>query len=404
MKTENLVLKPECTGCRLCESVCPKGAIKMKNGELGVSYPEIDEVLCIDCGLCLRTCPVEKSFYNDFAGQKIFAAINKDKNYLLSSASGGVFSALALKVFEDGGIVYGSAMVKDEQNILSVKHLRIDQKQDLHLLQGSKYVQSDMSDVYHSIKADVKTGKTILFSGTPCQVAAVKSLCGTPENLILVEVICHGVPSQQLFTDYLKTFNEKGSSIESFKFRIKETGWGLCAQLVTKHNNKITAKRIPCNISSYYKMFLRCETYRDSCYNCKYATNERVADLTIGDFWGVEKDTATYSKIKAEGYDVTQGVSCIVCSTEKGMQTLLQADLELIETDFESISRENGQLVHPSNKPANREAIIDIYNNNGYNGLDKKFNKELGIRKYLIIIKNKIPPKARFFIKKILKR
>ena len=398
MKTENLVLKNDCTGCRLCESVCPKGAIKMKNGELGVSYPEIDGALCIDCGLCTRTCPVKKDFYNDFAQQKIYAAVNKNKNYLLTSASGGVFSALAVKMLDNDGVVYGSAMVKDEQDILSVKHLRIDNKQDLHLLQGSKYVQSDMNGVYDNIKSDVKSGKKVLFSGTPCQVAAVKSLCGTPDNLVLVEVICHGVPSQQLFTDYLKTFNN--SSIESFKFRIKETGWGLCAQLVTEHNKK----RIPCNISSYYKMFLRCETYRDSCYNCKYATNERVADLTIGDFWGVEKDTATYSKIKAGGYEVTEGVSCIVCSTEKGMQTLLQADLELIETDFESISRENGQLVHPSNKPATREAVIDTYNKQGYDGLHKKFNKELGIRKYLIIIKNKIPPQARFFVKKLLRR
>lgn len=398
MKTENLVLKNDCTGCRLCESVCPKGAIKMKNGELGVSCPEIDEALCIDCGLCTRTCPVKKDFYNDFAQQKIYAAVNKNKNYLLTSASGGVFSALAVKTLDNDGVVYGSAMVKDEQEILSVKHLRIDNKQDLHLLQGSKYVQSDMSGVYDDIKSDIKSGKKVLFSGTPCQVAAVKSLCGTPDNLVLVEVICHGVPSQQLFTDYLKTFNN--SSIESFKFRIKETGWGLCAQLVTEHNKK----RIPCNISSYYKMFLRCETYRDSCYNCKYATNERVADLTIGDFWGVEKDTATYSKIKAGGYEVTEGVSCIVCSTEKGMQTLLQADLELIETDFESISRENGQLVHPSNKPATREAVIDTYNKQGYDGLHKKFNKELGIRKYLIIIKNKIPPQARFFVKKLLRR
>lgn len=398
MKTENLVLKNNCTGCRLCESICPQNAIKMKTGELGVSYPEIDEALCVDCGLCVRTCPVKKDFYNAFDKQKIYAAINKDKDYLLTSASGGVFSALAVKTLENDGVVYGSAMVKDEEDILAVKHLRIDNKKDLHLLQGSKYVQSDMSGVYANIKSDIKGGKNVLFSGTPCQVAALKSLCGTPDNLVLVEVICHGVPSQQLFTDYLKTFNS--SSIESFKFRIKESGWGLCAQLITANNKK----RIPCNISSYYKMFLRCEIYRDSCYNCRYATNERVADLTIGDFWGVEKDTTTYSKIKAEGYDVTQGVSCIVCSTEKGMQTLLKADLELIETDFESISRENGQLVHPSNKPATRETVVDVYNKQGYNGLHKKFNKELGIRKYLIIIRNKIPPQARFFVKKLLKR
>lgn len=405
MKTDELILKDDCCGCKLCQSVCPKKAIKFVEGELGIVYPQIDEEKCIDCGLCARLCPDKTKLSISSENQNVFAAINCDKQYLLTSASGGVFSALADNVLSEAGVVYGAAMLKDDECILKVKHVRIDQKDDLHLLQGSKYVQSDMSGIYKNVKKDIKSGKMVLFSGTPCQVAAVKSACGTPDNLVLVEVVCHGVPSQRMFTDYLYTLKNKNADIEAFRFRSKESGWGLCAQLMTKNQfNKTQTKRIPCNISSFYKMFLRCEIYRKSCYQCKYATRERVADLTIGDYWGVEKDSAIYNKILSLGYKITDGVSCVIASSEKGKKILENSNLELIPSTFESISRENGQLVHPSDCPTSHSEIVNEYSKNGYNGLDKKFSKQLGAKKYIIILKNKVPPQLRFAIKKILKK
>ncbi len=404
MKTIEMISKDECCGCKLCESICPKNAIGFGEGELGVVYPKIDEEKCIDCGACVRLCPAKTKLSVD-EHLKIYAAINCNKNYLLTSASGGVFSALAERVLNASGVVYGAAMLKDNEFILKVKHIRIDRKEDLHFLQKSKYVQSDMSGIYENVKEDIRTGKLVLFSGTPCQIAAVKSACGTPTNLVLVEVICHGVPSQRMFTDYLYTLKNKNEKIEDFRFRTKESGWGLCAELTTRNQyGKLHNKRIPCNISSFYKMFLRCEIYRESCYQCKYAVKERVADLTIGDYWGIEKDPEVYNQVLSLGYKVTEGISCVIASTEKGKRILKDSNLELIPSSFESISKENGQLVHPSKRPESHGEIVREYSKNGYAGLDKKFNRVLGIKKYVIILKNKIPPQLRFAVKKMLKK
>ncbi len=405
MKVEDLISKNQCCGCKLCQECCPTKAIKMVEGEVGTLYPNIDESKCIDCNLCKKNCPAHKEL-NISTQKAVYAAINKKENYLMTSASGGVFSALAENVIKKSGVVYGAAMLKDDQEILAVKHVRVTSLEDLYLLQGSKYLQSNMEGIYAQIKSDIKANVFVLFCGTPCQVAAVKSLCGTPENLLLVELICHGVPSQRFFTDYLKTLQKNNSSdIESFNFRAKESGWGLCAILKTKNRRgKIKVKRIPCNISSYYKMFLRCETYRDSCYQCKYAVQDRVGDLTIGDYWGVEKDSQVYNEILSYGYDVTKGVSCVIVSSEKGLNYLKESNLQLFDSTFESISRENGQLIHPSRCPDSRNEVICEYKNNGYPALEKDFNKKLGVKKYMIILKNKIPPKLRMSIKMLLKR
>lgn len=407
MKIDNLISKEQCCGCKLCQDCCPAKAINMIECDLGVLYPDIDESKCIDCNLCKKNCPASKKLNIPVEEQSVFAAINKDQLFLMTSASGGVFSALAENVINKSGVVYGAAMIKDAEQILSVKHIRVASIDDLYLLQGSKYLQSDMEGIYEQIKVDIKKDKLVLFCGTPCQVAAVKSLCGTPENLILVELICHGVPSQQLFTEYLKTLQQKNkfSSIETFNFRSKESGWGLCAILKTKSKHgKVKFTRIPCNISSYYKMFLRCETYRDSCYKCKYAVNERVGDLTIGDYWGVEKDDRIYKEILSNGYNITQGVSCVIASSKKGVSLLKESNLHLFNSTFESISRENGQLVHPSKCPDSRTQIINTYKNHGYNALEKSFNKTLGVKKYIVILKNKIPPKIRLSMKMLLKK
>ena len=214
MNTKELISCDECCGCRLCEENCPQKAISMTQGELGLLFPQIDAVKCVDCHLCTRLCPQRKDLQQDT--KAVFAAVNTRKSALLASASGGAFSAIARAVLNQDGIVYGAAMLQDEKDILKVRHIRVDSIEQLHLLQGSKYLQSDMSGIYSALKADMKEGKTVLFSGTPCQVAAVKSQCGEAEKLILAEIICHGIPSQTLFTDYLKILRGKGKRIEAF--------------------------------------------------------------------------------------------------------------------------------------------------------------------------------------------
>lgn len=405
MKTEELVNKETCCGCSLCRDGCPAQAIRMVEGALGVRYPEIDESKCVNCHLCEKKCPVNQDLKSPTI--QVCAAVNTDREMLMRSASGGVFSALAVDVLRQAGVVYGAAILPDEQDILKVKHIRVDAADELHLLQGSKYLQSDMTGIYAQIKKDVKEKRLVLFSGTPCQVAAVKSFCGTPDNLLLVEIICHGTPSQKLFSDYLRIQQKKKPSetITGFRFRTKESGWGLCASLLRKDKKgREKSTRIPCQVSSYYSMFLHCEIYRGSCYRCKYAAGERVGDLTIGDYWGVQKDNGVYSQLVSDGVEITDGVSCVVASSQKGIDYLEKAGLKLVVSTFDSISKENGQLLHPSPCPSTRGEIVKTYEQAGYAGLEKQFNKTLGVKKYVILCRNRIPPKTRMRIRMLLRK
>lgn len=392
----------KCCGCKACSYICPKNAITFVKDELGFEYPEIDETQCVDCHKCERKCPVNSSLKKD--NISVYAAVNKNNELLMKSASGGAFSALAESVLREGGIVYGAAMARDNSAILKVVHIRVDNINDLTMLQGSKYLQSDMSDIYSDLQRDLKQGKVVLFSGTPCQNAAVRSAFGDVENLLLVDIICHGVPSQKMFSEYLHVLEKKNRSanIINFTFRTKESGWGLCAKIAMEKNGRYKKIRIPCNISSYYKMFLRCEIYRKSCYTCPYATKERVSDLTLGDYWGVEKISNIYDKCKMDNIDITKGISCVISSSAKGERYLKKTNMILMPSDFESVAKENGNLKYPSPCPDTREAIMNIYNEQGYMGLEKQFNKTLGVKKYFILLRNRISPKLRMKIKILL--
>lgn len=334
---------------------------------------------------------------------KCYAAVNKDARQLEKSASGGMFSALAITVINNGGAVYGAAMLKDDDAVLKVQHIRVDNIENLVLLQGSKYVKSSMVGVYALIKEDLDKGKIVLFSGTPCQCAAVKIKHPNEDNLFLVDLICHGTPSQQMFTDYLNEIRDD-REVTNFAFRDKKRGWGLCARITTRYGKNEKTKRIPCNVSSYYKMFLKCEIYQKGCYSCNFATKERVGDLTIGDYWGMENNSQLYSAFQEKGYDITKGVSCVLATSEKGIGLLEKSDIDLFETTYEDIARENHQLYEPSPIPKTREKIMEVYEKEGYHALEVMFNKQLGFRKYLIILRNKIPPSIRMKLKILLRK
>lgn len=403
MKTIELVDKSTCCNCKLCEWECPKKAISFVEDEFGFVYPQIKEDLCVNCGMCLQKCSLKNMKLKRI--KNVYCAVNKENELLAKSASGGVFSAIAKKVLARGGVVYGAALEKDEELVLAAKHIRIDDVSLLHKIQGSKYVQSSMDGVFSLLKEDIKQGREIIFSGTPCQVLAVKSAFGELDNLLLIDVICHGVPSQKMFTDYLKLLRKKNHQIEDFSFRSKDSGWGLCAKIkYTKSNGKVSTKLLPCDISSYYKLFLQSAIYRESCYNCAFATGERASDLTIGDFWGVEKAKNVYSALIEKKINVAKGVSCALTCSDKGERYLKEAGLFLIESDFGSVALENKQLMYPSTIPNSRENILNVYKEKGFKQIDKDFQKKLSGRKYLIVLKNKVPVNFRFYLKKLLKR
>lgn len=255
-----------CTGCGLCASSCPKGCISMSSVDsLGHLYPVINEDACVDCGLCQKNCPV----LNPTEQKKpsaAYAAWSRDEDDYKSSTSGGAASVTSQYVLENRGVVYGCAMLPD----IEVKHIRIDHISDIKKLKGSKYIQSNCLDVYPQLKKDVKEGRLTLFIGTPCQVAAVKRLFKSePENLILVDLICHGVPSLEILKKHVK----KVAPYPHYSNVIFRDGNRSC--LIVEVDGEIVYSRYlksPRRYDDWYRdTFLDGYTFRDSCYRCRYA-------------------------------------------------------------------------------------------------------------------------------------
>lgn len=365
-------------------NACPKNAITMKSDDLGFIFPQIDEALCIDCALCKSVC----SFQNDsvlsepkavFAGKTKITDIKK-------SASGGIFACIASILIEEGAAVYGAALVKSE-NGLTPKHIKAQSKEELKALLGSKYVQSDTQSAFVQVKADLNSGKTVLFSGTPCQTDGLKGYLGKAyEKLYCIDVICHGVPAAQLFSDYQNSLKH-GSEIKGYAFRSKEFSGEMISRISFENGKE---KLIPCNASSYFYLFINGYTYRESCYSCKYAQKGRSGDITLGDFWGIEKFHPEFNS--------KDGVSCILINTDKGRALFekCKSSIDCIESDFEKVAENNAQLKHPSIKPEKRDALFVLYKENGYSAVEKAYKKLSKTARYT--------SGAKLIVKRLLKR
>lgn len=383
----------KCCGCRSCEQSCPVSAITFHENDEGFLYPQIDFEKCVSCGLCIKKCPVAQPEYQDFV-QKGYAAYLNNRDALRKSASGGMFFAIAQYVLENGGIVFGCA----ETVPGNVKHIMIDNVSDLPLLQGSKYVESNIQNAYSQVKEQLKNEKVVLFSGTPCQVAGLKKFVGNNDKLFCVDIICHGVPSRKMYNNYLEWFENKNScKVKEYYFRSKEKNdWSLTYRAVVEKNNKEKVYEAIASIDPYYHHFLRGYTYRESCYQCEYAKPQRASDLTIGDFWGIEKVTPEFMNI--------DGVSAVLINSEVGEKLLNAVSDKIISksVDIEQIITNNGQLQKPSQKPNMRDYIYEELNQNGFNFIANKYKE----KKEVLIdsIRDMIPNKTRQQIKKTMKK
>lgn len=396
--------KKDCCGCGSCMNTCKMNAIQMTDDEYGFSYPVIDKDKCIGCGKCIKACAYQKENEKSLP-LLTYAAAAKDEETLKASASGGIFASLAKSVLNADGVVYGCSM-ENSNNKLIPRHIRVNDIKDLHKLQGSKYVQSIMGNCYSLIKKDLQDGKTVLFSGTPCQVDAVNAYLENKEypNLITIDIICHGVPGIKMFQDYIHELEKKvNGKISNISFRDKTNGWGLRGSIdYINSDGKHLKKMIPVNTAAYYKLFLKSEIYRENCYSCKYASNQRISDITIGDYWGIEQQHPEYLVSNGGDINTEKGVSCLIINTANGEKFISDfgTDLLILPSDFEKAAQNNAQLNSPSQCGKNRELILNIYKDGGYSAVEQWYFKQLGFKKYVYMIWNALPVKLQKKLKK----
>ena len=390
-----------CCGCGACAVNCPKKAISLVENKYGFTYPRIEENECIDCGACKRVCVFSKGkTANEY---KCYACSNQDNDLIMKSASGGVFSAIASAFLADKGYVCGaSAIIKDGE--ITVEHKIINNINELYQLQGSKYVQSSTRRSFCEIQKLLKNGQKVLFSGTPCQVDAIKSLCKqyVGKNLFTIDLICHGVPSQKFLNGYLKEYQKRNRArLTYIDFRNKQYGWGLTG--ITKFIGK-DDKTISPETSSYYKLFLDGEIYRENCYNCTYTNLNRVGDLTIGDYWGFQ-DLSPELKGNPN-ISEKKGVSCLMVNNEVGdiMLRKYGENLFTYPVEIEKVMVINTQLREPARCTSKREHILNTFLNKGYEPIEKAFQQQLMIKRCKKSIKNIIPKSVKNIIKKTVSR
>ena len=386
--------KSECCGCGTCSAVCPRNAIKMVEDEYGFLYPSIDSNKCISCHTCQKKCPLKSNLEEKSKIKKVFVGATTDDKMIRKSASGGIFTTIAKKFILNEGIVVGCTMFKDKDRF-KVKHIIIDNLEDLNLIQGSKYIQSNIMDIFRCVKENLKLNKKILFSGTACQIAALYSYLGTTNNeyLYCIDIICHGVPSEKMFNDYIKyTENRKKISISEYNFRDKSITWKHCGKI--KYYNKLGRTLnelfIP-QMSSFYKLFLDRYIFRDSCYKCHFANSNRVSDITLGDFWGIEEEFPEVLLENGGKLDKKKGISFICVNSQKGkdMLNLIMSDISIYDSDYYKAAKHNTQLLKPMDKPKLREKVLLEYKKYGYSGINKFYKKYIGFKLPIYFMKNK---------------
>lgn len=367
----------ECTGCGICSLVCPQNAISPTFSKKGFYIPVIDTKVCINCKKCSSVCFHKFELKGDDFSPKAFISYNDNQQVRKLSASGGAFSAIALHVLNNEGVVCGATLNFDYDNVYA-KHILIDRKDDLYKILGSKYVQSDCTEIFPKIKEMIQYDKLVLFGGTSCQVRALYNYLGEGryDNLITVDLVCHGVPGIKLFQDYIFYLENKYSShVVDFSFRSKKSGKIEYVETVTMQGkNGIFTVRISAEKSSYYKLFLLGESYRDICYDCEFASLDKPADITLGDYFELKDDYPHIYNIAQR--DITD-ISCTIANNNKGYQFVKEVqNLCLIDADIKTVQKSHMQLCRPMRHSLLRDKIFEKYRVYGYKAIANYFIKE----------------------------
>lgn len=303
-----MIDRDNCCGCGVCSNACPKQAISIIVDDYGFTEPIVNAKKCINCGVCDSVCPrlnKPKAYKQD---QSFYAAYHNNLGTRKTSSSGGLFTAISDYVLDCGGAVVG---VDQNKNLVSEMGIALT-KAERDNFKKSKYVQCRTGNIYREIKSRLDSGQLVLFTGVPCQVSALKLyLKREYDNLICIDILCHGVPSESIFLDYIR-YKEKKEKQRIIKYNFRDRhptlGWKKTVFSVEYEDGKI--EQIDGRFDYYFGLFYRNIAHRDSCFSCLHKTKDRVGDITIGDFWGVED--------VIQGIDTFNGVSLLVVNSDKG--------------------------------------------------------------------------------------
>lgn len=334
-----------CCGCGACFQVCPKQSICMQTDGEGFVYPVVNQEKCIECGLCEKVCPYLKSQEEDLP-VKTYAAYHQEESYVKKSTSGGIFSVLAEIILAQGGVVFGARFDKSWQVVID----DAETKEGLSAFRGSKYVQARTGDSFQKVARFLKEGRNVLFSGTPCQIAGLKGyLRKEDENLLTVEVACDGVPSPKVWKRYLQgKTNGQIDLITDVKFRYKPQGWKGYRLMVELDGQQLS---VPRSEDPYIQGFIQGLTTRPSCINCQFRNGKSHADITLADFWGVER-------LKPE-MDNKDGISLVIVRTEKGAKIFPNQYVNYIEVDLNQAILYNDGLREHHHGHRNRKQFFE---------------------------------------------
>lgn len=356
--------KTRCSGCSACFAVCPVGCITMRPDAEGFLYPVVDQEKCIGCGNCDRVCPVTQPVSTETAPSAAWGANARDAALRARSSSGGVFTLLAKDVLESGGVVFGAALT---EHCSKAEHIMAENAEQLSRLQGSKYVQSNLQDTFRQAKEKLENGRSVLFTGTPCQIAGLRAFLGRDyERLLSVAIICHGAPSPLVWERYVSHSEKKlGGKLREAFFRSKKTGWNHFGLHLVSESGKV--QYLTAQKDAYMRLFLRNLSLRPSCYRCAAKSGSCAADLIIGDFWGVQNVLPDLAD--------DMGTSLVLSFTEKGTAA---AERILSQMDAYTVSAEaalegNGAYYHSVGMPESRTAFFRDLPNTDFNALAQRY-------------------------------
>ena len=346
--------KYKCTGCMACLNACPNDAIEVIKSKDGFAYTKINKEKCIGCNLCRKVCPSNKYYKNEYNSPEFYAAFNLNEKDRIKSSSGGMVSLIARTTLKKNGVVYGVTLDGKQ-----AKNVRIDNEKELYKIMGSKYVQSEVGHTLKNVKQDLDDQKQVLFTGTPCQIEGLRSYLNKDyNNLICVSIICHGVPSPEIFKKYIEEKEEKNSSkLKNINFRNKQLGWHNYNIEYEYDNGK--KEVVPASKDIYMSGYLKDYFLRECCYNCQMKYGEKsTADIIIGDFWGIE---STLPEI-----DDDKGVSAIVINSVKGKDIFeeLKENIKYEKVSLEDISNGNSMLVSSTGYTKNKDNFFKLMESN----------------------------------------